>query len=564
MSNSQYGTFGPTGTSYEPFGNPGNPGNSEIAGNPADFEKHEHSEHFERSEKYEKYEKYEECESRGEHERREPYGDGLRDIPPDRPHGPPDTYRPAYETRAARATQVTQVFRETFLSQAPTQPRLPRQDFPQGPQGPQGPQRTSGDATDVTVVLDPAGVLDTTVVMDADAVADAAGEPRAGGRAEARRAARRAPRRRRTAERSDPLRRLLPQALVVAFLAGGTTAFVANDKAIELTVDGKSRTLHTFADDVSELLADEGVRVGAHDVVAPTPGTPLTSGDEVAVHYGRPVHLTLDGHRRQVWTTAGTVDGALAQLGVRAEGAYVSTSRSRPIGRAGLAFDVRTERTVTVMADGRARTIRTNAATVGEAVEEAGITLHGQDTTSVSPGSFPRDGQTVSVMRITGSREIREEEIPFEVTRRNDPSLFRGTEVVDRAGAPGARRVLYLLWTVNGVRERPRRMGAEVVREPRAQVVRVGTKPRPDSVRGADHLNWSGLAACESGGRPSAVDSSGTYGGLYQFDTHTWHSLGGSGRPQDAPATEQTQRAKKLYVRRGATPWPHCGARLHT
>ncbi|MHC3470672.1 ubiquitin-like domain-containing protein [Streptomyces sp. 7R007] len=377
---------------------------------------------------------------------------------------------------------------------------------------------------------------------------------------------RRAERRRRTryAERQDsPVRRLLPQALVVAFLAGGTTAFVAKDKAIELSVDGKPRTLHTFADDVTELLAQEGVDVGAHDMVAPAPGTELASGDEVAVRYGRPVRLTLDGHRREVWTTARTVEGALKQLGVRAEGAYVSTSRSQPIGRAGLALDVRTERAVTVMADGRSRTVRTNAATVREVVEEAGITLHGEDETSVPPESFPRDGQTVTVLRIRGTKEVREEPIPFEVERRDDPSLFKGTEVVEQTGQAGLRRVTYALRTVNGVRQKPRRTDSQVVRKPRRQVVRVGTKPLPASVHGADGLNWRGLAACESGGRPNAVDPSGTYGGLYQFDTRTWHSLGGSGRPQDAPAAEQTFRAKKLYVRRGATPWPHCGARLH-
>ncbi|MFF8938955.1 ubiquitin-like domain-containing protein [Streptomyces paradoxus] len=387
-----------------------------------------------------------------------------------------------------------------------------------------------------------------------------------GSRAAARTGAHRRSARRRKArctERPDsPMRRLLPQALVVAFLAGGTTAFVAEDKAIELTVDGKARTLHTFADDVTELLAEEGVEVGAHDVVAPGPGAEISSGGEVTVHFGRPLRLTLDGHRREVWTTAHTVEGALRQLGVRQEGAYVSASRSRRIGREGLDLDVRTERTVTVMADGRARTVRTNAATVREAVEEAGITLHGQDTTSVPPGTFPRDGQTVTVLRITGGREVREEPIPFQVRRTEDPDLFRGTEVVERAGEPGLRRVTFSLRTVNGVKQKPRRIRSEVVREPRPQVVKVGTGQRPASVRGADHLDWQGLAACESGGRPDAVDSSGTYGGLYQFDTRTWQALGGSGRPQDAPAAEQTYRAKKLYVRRGASPWPHCGARL--
>ncbi|WSF21788.1 ubiquitin-like domain-containing protein [Streptomyces sp. NBC_01353] len=381
-----------------------------------------------------------------------------------------------------------------------------------------------------------------------------------GTRAEARRAARR---RRTFPGAGEGLRRIVPQALVVAFLAGGTSAFVANDKAIRLSVDGVPRTLHTFADDVEELLADEGLAVGSHDIVAPAPGEDLASGDEVVVRYGRPVALTLDGQRRQVWTTARTVGGALRQLGVRAEGAYLSVSRSAPISRQGLALDVRTERTVTLLADGRARTLRTNAATVREAVEEAGITLSGQDTTSVPPNSFPRDGQTITVMRISGTKEVREEPIPYTVERSRDPELFAGTEVVERQGVRGVRRVTYALRTVNGVRQKPKKIAEEIVREPVTRKVKVGTRPLPSSVDGADGLDWGALAACESGGRPNAVDPSGTYGGLYQFDPGTWRSLGGSGTAQNASASEQTFRAKKLYVQRGASPWPHCGRRLY-
>ncbi|MFH8490542.1 ubiquitin-like domain-containing protein [Streptomyces longisporoflavus] len=428
----------------------------------------------------------------------------------------------------------------------------------------------------------PVSERDTQTAFRPDFPRQSAGPAPEAGRAGARRAARRkktkprsgaarsqetaesGPERgpKRGSERPDGLRRLLPQALVVAFLAGGTSAFVADDKAVQLTVDGESRTLHTFADDVGELLEDEGVDFGTHDIVAPGAGAALVSGDEIAVRYGRPVKLTLDGQRREVWTTARTVDGALRQLGVRAEGAYLSASRSRRIERTGLDLDVRTERTVTIMADGRERKIRTNAATVAEAVAESGISLHGQDTTSVPPQSFPRDGQTVTVMRISGRKEVRDEPIPFAVRRTEDASLFAGTEVVEQQGQQGTRRVTYALRTVNGVRQKPRRLRAVVVREPRTQIVKVGTKQRPSSVAGAEGLNWGSLAHCESGGRPNAVDASGTYGGLYQFDTRTWQGLGGSGRPQDASAEEQTYRAKKLYVQRGASPWPHCGGRL--
>ncbi|MFI2368515.1 ubiquitin-like domain-containing protein [Streptomyces sp. NPDC018833] len=370
-------------------------------------------------------------------------------------------------------------------------------------------------------------------------------------------------RRRRPAERPDTLRRLIPQALVVAFLAGGTSAFVAADKSVRLTVDGVPRHLHTFADDVHELLHDEGLAVGPHDIVAPSPRAELDHGDEVVVRYGRPLVVSLDGHRRTMWTTARTVGAALRGLGVRAAGAFVSVSRSSAVPRSGLALDVRTERSVTFMADGREHRIHTNAATVREALAQAGIELHAQDTTSAPPESFPREGQTVTVMRVTGTRKVGEEPIPYAVERARDPSLFTGTEVVVRQGTPGVRRVTYALRSVNGVRQKPRKLSDEVVREPVTERVRVGTRQFPSSVGGADGLDWDALADCESGGRPGAVDPSGNYGGLYQFDTGTWRSLGGSGRPQDASPEEQTYRAKKLYVQRGASPWPHCGRRLY-
>lgn len=292
------------------------------------------------------------------------------------------------------------------------------------------------------------------------------------------RAARRAGRRRRVSGRPENLRGLVPKALVVAFLAGGTTAFIADDKAVTLDVDGEPRTLHTFADDVGELLADEGIALDGERTVSPDPATGLADGDEITVRGPRPVTLTLDGVRHRVWTREHTVGDALRRLGVRAEGAYLSVSRAAPIGRTGLALDVRTERTVTVMADGREHTVRTNAATVREAVARAGVTLRGEDTTSVDPGSFPREGQTVSVLRITTTRRTREEPLPYAVERTGDGSLAAGTEVVEREGRDGARRVMYVLRTVNGVRQRPREIDAEVVREPVSQVVRAGTGPR--------------------------------------------------------------------------------------
>ena len=68
------------------------------------------------------------------------------------------------------------------------------------------------------------------------------------------------------------------------------------------------------------------------------------------------------------------------------------------------------------------------------------------------------------------------------------------------------------------------------------------------------------IAACESGGNPSAVGGGGAYRGKYQFDQQTWASVGGSGDPAAAPEAEQDKRAAMLYARAGAAPWPVCGS----
>jgi hypothetical protein len=57
------------------------------------------------------------------------------------------------------------------------------------------------------------------------------------------------------------------------------------------------------------------------------------------------------------------------------------------------------------------------------------------------------------------------------------------------------------------------------------------------------------------------VNPAGYYG-LYQFNKRTWRGVGGKGMPHKASRAEQTKRAQKLYVKRGAQPWPHCGRRL--
>jgi hypothetical protein len=76
---------------------------------------------------------------------------------------------------------------------------------------------------------------------------------------------------------------------------------------------------------------------------------------------------------------------------------------------------------------------------------------------------------------------------------------------------------------------------------------------------GVSRSTLAAIAACESGGDPTAVSADGTYRGLFQFDYGTWESVGGHGDPAAASEAEQDYRAALLYARSGPSPWPVCG-----
>ena len=91
------------------------------------------------------------------------------------------------------------------------------------------------------------------------------------------------------------------------------------------------------------------------------------------------------------------------------------------------------------------------------------------------------------------------------------------------------------------------------------KAARLAQEPSYELAGGVSQSTLDAIAACESGGDPTAVDASGTYYGLYQFDMSTWASVGGSGSPAAASPEEQSYRASLLYSRAGSSPWPVCG-----
>ncbi len=346
---------------------------------------------------------------------------------------------------------------------------------------------------------------------------------------------------------------------LVVVAALGTVGFAHFDKSVNLSVDGKTSAVHMFGGgDVSDVLADQDITVGPHDVIAPGLSTPINDGQKVVVRYGRLLTVSVDGQTKKYWTTSTTVAGALSDLGIRADSAKLSVSRSQPLGRAGLAMSVTTPKDVTVAVDGRTVSAASTAATVAGLLTELQVTLGAQDRLAPALTTLVTSGLKVSVARVTQKSITATETVDFVTQRQSDSTMYTGETKTIKAGQPGAKVVTYLATLVNGKVESRKVTSSRVTTAPVTRILAVGTKARPAQTGSAPNsAMWDRIAQCESGGNWSINTGNGYYGGL-QFGSGTWLSNGGgqyAARADLATRLEQIAVANTVYASRGLSPW---------
>ena len=353
-------------------------------------------------------------------------------------------------------------------------------------------------------------------------------------------------------------------ALVIAAVAGTTVGYAALSKDVTLTLDGKTTQISAIGGTVGEVLASEGIAITDKDLVAPSMGEEVTDGSAIAVQFGRPLELAVDGESRTYWVNSTSVASALGEIGRRFEGADLSASRSASIGRTGLTLNVVTPKVVRIKIGAKDLKKRELAAlTVADVLESMGFEVDRHDKVSPSLDTVISDGDKVVVKDIRlATKKIRREVVDAGVIEREDPTMYEGDEEVIREGRDGLRKVTYRLRFVNGklVARKVVTQGVRVKAIP--AIVRVGTKEQPSSNFAGGNTVWDALAQCESGGNWAINTGNGYYGGL-QFSLSTWRAYGGTGYPHQASRETQIAVATRLRDATGGYgSWPGCSAKL--
>jgi resuscitation-promoting factor RpfB len=373
------------------------------------------------------------------------------------------------------------------------------------------------------------------------------------------------------------VRKIIPAVIAgatVLAVAGGTFVYATLNKDVTLSVDGEARNLSTAAGNVSELLRSEGIEIGDHDVVAPGGGTALVDGTRVVVQFGRQVKITVDGKAQSFWTTATTVDAALATRHVNTTGADLSTSRSTAIGREGLSIDLATRKTVSLTAGGATRSLNTTAMNVSEALTQAKAGVDADDFVRPAAGTKLTTGMKLQVVEVDVANVTKRKAVDYDTVYKNTGKLMKGNSKVDTRGKSGTRTLVYREVRHDGTVKSRQKISSKITKQPTDKVVLVGTKkPKPavDTSNGGSSNGggstpsnsvWDRLAQCETGQRWNTDSVPGYSGGL-GFAHSSWRAYGGSGsRAAGHSREEQIAVAKRILADVGWGAWPACSIKL--
>lgn len=364
-------------------------------------------------------------------------------------------------------------------------------------------------------------------------------------------------------ESRSPLLRGVVGALLVTLTAAGGYA-VESHKTVTLSVDGAPMTVTTMKSRVLDVVEENGFSVGDRDDLYPSADESVHQADTIVLRRSRPLQLSLDGNdSKQVWTTASTVDEALAQLKMT-DKAPAAASRGSRVPLGGMALPVVSAKTVRIDDGGNVQTVHLAAPNVAGLLAAAGAPLEQNDTVVPAASAPVTEGMQVQVTRMRIEKVTERVPLTPGNKRIEDVTMNMSRQVVEDPGAPGTQDVTYAVAKVNGV-ETGRLPVANVVIDPaRDGVLRVGAKPGTEVPPVTNGAAWDALSQCEAGGNWAINTGNGFFGGV-QFDQNTWERQGGlryAPRADLATREEQIAIATVTQARQGWGAWPVCSGRI--
>lgn len=250
---------------------------------------------------------------------------------------------------------------------------------------------------------------------------------------------------------------------VIAILMVAVTVFTlvaASEWEVTVNDNGNIFTFKTAKTTVGEAVSEAGITLDIADIISPAPSTPISEATQILI-------------RR--------------------------------------AFDIQVEDMNGVVAR------RTAHATVGPALEDAGIFVDADDEVIPPVDSELTAGTTIKVTYVDIEEVTEQEDVGYEIIEKTTDEYGRGTKKTIKEGENGLANVTYRIISKNGVETAKEEVSREVLREPVAKVVAVGTKAIPSpsaqlaSRSGSAPLTTSKVIICRATAYDGSYETLGYY-----------------------------------------------------
>lgn len=277
--------------------------------------------------------------------------------------------------------------------------------------------------------------------------------------------------------RGDRKWAIMSIALLVFFLsAASVSAYHLSKEAVYLTIDGKEQLVKTHASTVEELLAENGIDFNEHDLIKPGLNAKINADMKVVYKPSKEIQLIVNGKKDNIWTVSDTIKDLLAEQSITlGEHDLVEPELSTEI-KDGLEVNYESAFKVKLNDGGKEKELWTTSMTVADFLKQHEIKLNELDRLEPGGDKLITAKTNVKITRVEKVTDVVEADLDYAVVKRKDSSLTRGTEKVLDAGEKGKVQKRFEVVLENGKEVSRKLIDSKVLKESQDRIVAVGTK----------------------------------------------------------------------------------------
>ena len=269
--------------------------------------------------------------------------------------------------------------------------------------------------------------------------------------------------------------------LILTVFTSTVLADVPNQYEVKIVDSGETITVTTTQTQPVEILNNAGIAVNANDIIDISNFNEGEDG-EIVISRLRSVMVEFEGHIQSYEVYASTVGNAIEEIGLTlGDKDKINYSRDAKVVD-GMVITIKTAFYVTLNADGEKVKYAITEGTVSDLLSLAGVTLGADDYTKPAADKELKAGMKVKVYRVEYKEETKAETIKYNTKKIKDKKLLETKKKVITKGENGSKDVTYSVKYVNGKEESREAVSEVVTKEPVTKVVKVGTKRAHPSV----------------------------------------------------------------------------------